>query len=38
MGLRPLGVRRLRPGRYTLTLISGRERNERITSESFTLG
>ncbi len=38
MSLRLLPVHRLRPGRYTLTLISGGGRTERITSESFTLG
>ncbi len=37
MSLRLLPVRRLRPGRYALTLISGAGRHERITSESFTL-
>ncbi len=35
--LRLLPVRRLRPGRYTLTLLSGTGRHERISSESFTL-
>jgi hypothetical protein len=35
--LRLLPVRRLRPGRYTLTLISGTGRHERISSESFKL-
>jgi hypothetical protein len=33
--LRP--VRRLAPGRYTLTLISGTGRHERISTQSFTL-
>ncbi len=37
MSLRLLPVRRLRPGRYTLTLISGTGPHERISSESFTL-
>ena len=37
MSLRLLPVRRLRPGRYTLTLISGHGRDESITSESFML-
>jgi Collagen triple helix repeat (20 copies) len=37
MSLRLLPVRRLRPGGYTLTLISGAGRHERISSESFTL-
>jgi hypothetical protein len=37
MSLRLLPVRRLRPGRYTLTLISGTGPRERISSESFTL-
>ncbi len=37
MSMRLLPVRRLRPGRYTLTLISGAGRHERISSESFTL-
>ncbi|HXA53442.1 MAG TPA: collagen-like protein [Solirubrobacteraceae bacterium] len=36
--LRLLPVRRLRPGKYTLTLIIGSGRHERITSEPFTLG
>ena len=35
--LRLTPVRRLRPGGYTLTLISGAGRNERIRTESFTL-
>ena len=37
MSLRLLAVRRLHPGRYTLTLISGSGSHERIRSESFTL-
>ena len=37
MSLRLLPVRQLRPGRYTLTLISGTGPHERISSESFTL-
>jgi hypothetical protein len=37
MSLRLLPVRRLRAGRYTLTLISGAGPHERISSESFTL-
>lgn len=37
MSLRLLPIRRLRPGRYTLTLISGTGRQERISSESFTI-
>jgi hypothetical protein len=37
MRLRLLALRRLRPGRYTLTLISGAGRQERIRSEAFTL-
>jgi hypothetical protein len=37
MSLRLLPVRRLRPGKYTLTLISGAGRHERISRESFTL-
>jgi hypothetical protein len=37
MSLRLLPVRKLRPGRYTLTLISGAGQHERIRSESFTL-
>jgi Collagen triple helix repeat (20 copies)/Divergent InlB B-repeat domain len=37
MSLRLLTVRRLRPGRYTLTLISGSGRHERIRNEAFTL-
>ena len=37
MSLRLLPVRRLRPGHYTLTLIGGAGRHERISSESFTL-
>jgi hypothetical protein len=35
--LRLLPVRRLAPGRYTLTLISGTRRHERISTQSFTL-
>jgi hypothetical protein len=35
--LRLLPVRQLRPGRYTLTLISGTGRHKRISSEPFTL-
>jgi DNA-binding beta-propeller fold protein YncE len=35
--LRLLPVRRLRPGRYTLTLISGAGSHRRIATESFTL-
>jgi hypothetical protein len=35
--LRLLPVRRLRPGKYTLILISGTGRHERISRESFTL-
>ena len=37
MSLRLLPVRRLRPGKYTLTLIGGAGRYEKISSESFTL-
>jgi DNA-binding beta-propeller fold protein YncE len=37
MSLRLLPVRRLRPGRYTLTLVVGTGRHERISRESFTL-
>jgi hypothetical protein len=37
MSLRLLTVRRLNAGRYTLTLISGSGRHERIRSEAFTL-
>jgi Collagen triple helix repeat (20 copies)/Divergent InlB B-repeat domain len=37
MNLRLLTVRRLSAGRYTLTLISGSGRHERIRSEEFTL-
>jgi hypothetical protein len=37
MSLRLLPVRSLRPGKYTLTLISGAGRHETIRSESFTL-
>jgi hypothetical protein len=38
MSLRLLPVRRLQPGRYTLTLISGTGQHERISTQSFTLG
>ncbi|HEX4114335.1 MAG TPA: collagen-like protein [Solirubrobacteraceae bacterium] len=37
MSLRLLPVRRLQPGKYTLTLISGTGEHKRISSESFTL-
>jgi DNA-binding beta-propeller fold protein YncE len=37
LNLRLAPLRRLRPGRYTLTLISGGGRHETIRSESFTL-
>lgn len=37
ISLRLLPVQRLRPGKYTLTLISGTGRRERISTESFTL-
>ena len=37
MSLRLISLRKLRPGRYTLTLISGSGRHERIHSEAFTL-
>ncbi len=37
MSLRLLPVRRLRPGKYTLTLISGTGRHQRISREAFTL-
>lgn len=37
MSLRLLALRRLRPGHYTLTLISGAGSHEAIRSESFTL-
>jgi hypothetical protein len=37
MSLRLLPTRRLRPGKYTLTLISGTGSHKRIASESFTL-
>jgi hypothetical protein len=37
MSLRLLPVRQLRPGRYTLTLISGTGRHKRISTEPFTL-
>ena len=38
ISLRLISVRKLKPGRYTLTLISGTGRRERIHSEAFTLG
>ena len=37
MSLRLTALRRLRPGRYRLTLITGSGRDEHIRSESFTL-
>jgi DNA-binding beta-propeller fold protein YncE len=37
MSLRLLPVRRLQPGRYTLTLITGAGRHKRISTEPFTL-
>jgi DNA-binding beta-propeller fold protein YncE len=37
MSLRLLPVRRLRPGTYTLTLVSGTGRQERISRQSFAL-
>lgn len=37
MSLRLLLLRRLRPGNYTLTLIGGAGRRERIRSEPLTL-
>jgi Divergent InlB B-repeat domain len=37
-GLRLNGVRALRPGRYTLTLVSGVGRGERVRSETLTVG
>jgi hypothetical protein len=37
MSLRLLPVRRLQPGKYTLTLIGGTGRHERISTQSFTL-
>ncbi len=37
MSLRLTPLRSLRPGKYTLTLISGAGKHKRITSESFTL-
>jgi hypothetical protein len=37
MSLRLLPLRRLRPGRYTLTLIGGAGRHEQIRNESFSL-
>ncbi len=38
MSLRLLPVRRLRSGKYTLTLITGSGRHEKISTESFMLG
>ena len=38
ISLRLISVRKLKPGRYTLTLISGAGRRERIHSWAFTLG
>lgn len=38
MSLRLAPLRPLRPGKYTLTLVSGSGEHERISSESFTLG
>ncbi len=37
LSLRLSPLRRLRPGRYTLTLISGTGRHERVSTRSFTL-
>jgi hypothetical protein len=37
MSLRLVPLRRLRPGKYTLTLISGSGKHRRISNESFTL-
>jgi hypothetical protein len=37
MSLRLLPVRRLQPGKYTLTLVDGIGMHKRISSESFTL-
>lgn len=37
ISLRLVPLRSLRPGRYTLTLISGSGRHEKIRTESFTL-
>jgi hypothetical protein len=37
MSLRLLPVRRLRPGKYTLTLVSGTGRHKKISRQSFTL-
>jgi hypothetical protein len=37
MSLRLLPVRRLRPGKYTLTLTSGTGKHRRTSSEAFTL-
>ena len=38
LSLRLTPLRSLRPGKYTLTLISGSGRHETIRSEAFTLG
>jgi hypothetical protein len=38
MSLRLTPLRSLRPGKYTLTLVSGAGKHETIRSESFTLG
>lgn len=38
LSLRLAPLRKLRPGRYVLTLVSGAGRHEAIRSESFTLG
>jgi hypothetical protein len=37
MSLRLTPLLSLRPGKYTLTLISGTGRHKRLSSESFTL-
>jgi hypothetical protein len=37
MSLRLTPLRSLRPGKYTLTLIGGAGKHERITTESFVL-
>jgi hypothetical protein len=37
MSLRLVPLRRLRPGNYTLTLISGSGKHKKISNESFTL-
>lgn len=37
LSLRLTSLRKLLPGRYTLTLISGSGRHQRIRHESFTL-